>query len=94
MPGTGIADFQRHAMAIARAGIYDFHLHHDQVLVPVVLRQWGLESIEGLSAEAEEARERTIRHMARLRRAADRFTDRRSDSAEKATVSVLLPGPP
>ena len=94
MPGTGITDFQRHAMAIARAGIYDFDLHHDQVLVPVVLRQWGLESVEGLSPEAEQARERTIRHMARLRRAADRFVDRRAEAnaadakGEKATVSA------
>src|SRR4051794_14082341 len=55
MPGIGIENFQRHAKAIARAGIYDFDLHHDQVLVPVVLRQWGLESVEGLDAEAEKA---------------------------------------
>ena len=84
MPGTGIIDFQRHAKAIARAGIYDFSLHHDQVLVPVVLRQWGLESVEGLDAEAEQARERALAHMARLRRAADRFAENRA----RATVSA------
>jgi acyl-[acyl-carrier-protein] desaturase len=78
MPGTGICDFQRHALAIARAGIYDYSLHHDQVLVPVVLRQWGLESVEGLDAEAEKARERALRHMRRLRRAADRFVENRA----------------
>src|SRR5438270_295545 len=85
MPGTGIADFQRHAMAIARAGIYDFHLHHDQVLVPVVLRQWGLESIEGLSPEAERARASTLRQMSRIRKAANRFVERR---AEATSVSA------
>src|SRR2546421_6152506 len=63
MPGTGISDFQHHAKAIARAGIYDFSLHHDQVLVPVVLRQWGLDSVEGLDDEAEQARERAMTHM-------------------------------
>jgi len=84
MPGTGIIDFQRHAMAIARAGIYDFSLHHDQVLVPVVLRQWGLESIEGLDAEAEQARERALRHMSRLRRAADRFVEKRARDSVSA----------
>src|SRR5215207_652016 len=36
MPGTGILDFEVHAKAIARAGIYDFAVHHDQILVPVV----------------------------------------------------------
>ena len=39
MPGTGIVDFETHAHAIARAGIYDFTVHHDAVLVPVLLRK-------------------------------------------------------
>src|SRR6478752_4545752 len=60
MPGTGIPDFTAHASAIAAAGIYNLLLHHDQVLVPVVLRHWGIETIEGLSPEAEAARERTL----------------------------------
>ena len=29
MPGTGIVDFEVHAKAIAKAGIYDFTVHHD-----------------------------------------------------------------
>ncbi len=32
MPGTGIVDFVTHAKAIAAAGIYDFQIHHDQIL--------------------------------------------------------------
>ena len=32
MPGTGIVDFATHARAIANAGIYDFQIHHDQIL--------------------------------------------------------------
>src|SRR5438552_4508317 len=87
MPGTGIADFQRHAIAIARAGSYDFHLHHDQVLVPVVLRQWNLDQIEGLDDEAERACENALRHMRRLRRAADRFADRRNAADEAAAAA-------
>ena len=47
MPGTGIVDFDTHARAIARAGIYDFEIHHDQILVPVVLRHWGIEDLTG-----------------------------------------------
>ena len=53
MPGTGILDFEAHAKAIAKAGIYDFGIHHDQILVPVVLRHWGVEALEGLTPEAE-----------------------------------------
>src|SRR5207248_7491072 len=54
MPGTGIPDFAAHASAIARAGIYDFVAHHEQILVPVVLRHWGVADVEGLTTEAEE----------------------------------------
>jgi len=77
MPGAGIPDFSAHASAIAAAGIYDLALHHDQVLVPVVLRHWGIETIEGLSPEAESARERIIGHLARVERIGRRVADRR-----------------
>ena len=73
MPGAGIEDFPRHAAAIAAAGIYDFRVHHEQILTPVVLRHWRLESLEGLNAEADAARERTLRWIARLGRVAERL---------------------
>ena len=50
MPGTGIPGFEEHALAIAKAGIYDLQIHHDQILVPVVLRHWDVASLEGLDA--------------------------------------------
>jgi acyl-[acyl-carrier-protein] desaturase len=53
-------------------------LHHDQVLVPVVLRHWGVETIEGLSPEAEHARERIVHHIARIERIGRRLADRRA----------------
>ena len=57
MPGTGIIDFSHHAQAIARAGIYDFTVHYEQILVPVVLRHWNVQGLEGLTPEAEVARD-------------------------------------
>jgi acyl-[acyl-carrier-protein] desaturase len=78
MPGTGIPDFDAHAVAIADAGIYDLRLHHDQVLVPVVLRHWSLESVEGLDAEAEQARDRAVHHIGRIERVARRIESRRA----------------
>jgi len=77
MPGTGIHNFTARAASIARAGIYDLALHYDQVLVPVVLRHWKLEEVEGLSAEAEEARTRVVRYMSRLESVARRLAERR-----------------
>ena len=56
MPGTGIRDFNRRAVHIAKAGIYDLRIHHDEVLHPL-LRSWKLFEIDGLSAAAEQARE-------------------------------------
>ena len=49
MPGTGIIDFETHARAIAKAGIYDFLMHYEQILLPVVVRHWGVEKLEGLT---------------------------------------------
>lgn len=80
MPGVGIPDFARHAAAIAKAGIYDLMVHYEQILVPVVLRQWRLESLENLSGEAEAARERLMGHLGRCERVARRLAERREAS--------------
>jgi acyl-[acyl-carrier-protein] desaturase len=78
MPGLGIADFPAHAKAIARAGIYDFAVHHDKILVPIVLHHWRVESLEGLDPEAERARDALLEHIERLGRAARRLQERRA----------------
>ena len=77
MPGTGIPDYNNHAKAIANAGIYDFAVHYEQILEPIVLRYWGLPELEGLSGEAEAARERIITSAERTRRVGQRLRDRR-----------------
>ena len=79
MPGTGIVDFEAHAKLIAAAGIYDFAQHHDQILVPVVLRHWKLDTLEGLSPEAEEARVRVLAFIERLGKVATRIAARRAE---------------
>jgi acyl-[acyl-carrier-protein] desaturase len=79
MPGTGIVDFEAHAKAIAKAGIYDFEVHHDAVLVPVIVRHWGIDRLEGLSPEAEESRARLLKRMERIARAGRRFSTRRDE---------------
>ena len=61
MPGIGIPDFDRHAALIARAGIYDLAVHHDQILVPVVLRQWRVAELTGLDDAGEASRDRLLR---------------------------------
>jgi acyl-[acyl-carrier-protein] desaturase len=77
MPGTGIPNFTDHAAAIAKAGIYDLAIHHDQILAPVVVRQWGVETLAGLDAEAEQARDRLMKRLSTSERIARRVTERK-----------------
>ena len=87
MPGTGIVDFRAHAMAIANAGIYDLLVHHDSVLVPVVLRQWKVAELTGLSDEAEQARDRLLKRIDRIGRAGRRVASRREEQREASQVA-------
>jgi len=77
MPGTGITDFEAHAKAIARAGIYDYGVHHDAILQPVVVRHWRLEQLEGLDAAGERARASVLKYIERVGKAARRLASRR-----------------
>jgi len=79
MPGAGIDDFSTAATLIAEAGIYNLSIHHDQILVPVILRAWRLEAIEGLSPEAEQARERLVNRMSRIDKVARSQAARRQE---------------
>jgi acyl-[acyl-carrier-protein] desaturase len=88
MPGTGIPGFKRHAEAIARAGVYNLSQHHDQILQPVVMRWWKVESLQGLTAEAELARERLLRQIQRIGTAARRLADRALEATERARRSA------
>jgi acyl-[acyl-carrier-protein] desaturase len=84
MPGRGIPDFDAMAAQIAELGIYDFGLHHDQVLVPVVLRHWNIEAVEGLNADGERARDRALEHITRVGRIAQRMASRRASRTAAA----------
>ena len=88
MPGTGIPNFVTHAKEIAKAGIYDFAVHHDQILVPVILRHWKIEQLEGLSPEAEEARTRLVRQIERVGKAGRRMRDRAAAARDREPVSA------
>ncbi|MGH9305755.1 MAG: acyl-ACP desaturase [Acidimicrobiales bacterium] len=85
MPGTGIENFAAHSAAISKAGIYDFGLHYDQVVAPVLTRHWRVEEVSGLDAEGEAAQTRVLRHLKRLGIAARRLNDRRSESLALAS---------
>jgi acyl-[acyl-carrier-protein] desaturase len=89
MPGQGIPDFDHHAAIIARAGIYDLQIHHEQILAPVVLRQWGATDMTGLSGEGAAAQEKLLKRMKTSARVAERYAERRA--AELAAEAELQP---
>lgn len=82
MPGTGIANFTRYARLIAEIGVYDFSVHYHQILVPIVLQRWDVEHLEGLTPEAEAAREQLVTYIARIGKAAERADRRRERALE------------
>jgi acyl-[acyl-carrier-protein] desaturase len=79
MPGTGIPDFASRARVMAKAGVYDFAIHHDQILVPIVMQRWGLAGLTGLSAAAERARDSLVAYIERLDKVARRAEARRPE---------------
>jgi acyl-[acyl-carrier-protein] desaturase len=78
MPGFELPDFRRKAISIAKAGIYDLRIHHDQVLLPVLLKKWRLEDVSGLTDEAARARDEVLSALTSIDAAAARFEEKRA----------------
>ena len=76
MPGHGIEGFERKAVQIAVAGIYDLRQHLDDVVLPV-LRAWRVFDRDDLGAPGEQAREELAAFLADLDVTARRFEDKR-----------------
>ncbi len=69
MPGTGIPGFEDHEVAIALAGIFGAQQFVEAVVKPTI-EYWRIFELEGLSAEAEKAREKLHKNMTGLTRLA------------------------
>jgi acyl-[acyl-carrier-protein] desaturase len=80
MPGVGIPNFDAHAKAIAKHQIYDMAIHHEKILVPVVLNHWKVTELTGLTPEAEQARDKLVERIGRIGKAAKRMRDRAAES--------------
>lgn len=85
MPGTDIPGFQRKAVEMAVAGIYDLRQHRDDVVAPV-LRYWKVWDLENLSAEGEQARMELDDLMSGLDTKASRFEDKRDTLAARMNL--------
>ena len=76
MPGATMAGFRRNSMLIAKAGIYDLRLHHDEVVAPV-LRAWRVFDRTDLGPAGEKAREELAQFLAALDAKAAQFVEKR-----------------
>jgi acyl-[acyl-carrier-protein] desaturase len=80
MPGTGISNFEAKAKQIAKAGIYDLRIHHDEVVMPL-LKKWDFFAVEGLDGEAEQAREQVAGFLDGLDALAKHYEEKRAAAA-------------
>jgi acyl-[acyl-carrier-protein] desaturase len=86
MPGAVIPSFARKAALIAKAGIYDLRIHHDDVVLPL-LRYWKVFDLTGLGPVGEAARDELAAFLKTLDAQAARFEERR-DAAEARRAKI------
>jgi acyl-[acyl-carrier-protein] desaturase len=86
MPGQGLTGFAKNAITIAKAGIYDLRIHHDDVLVPV-LRFWNIFERNDFGSIGERAREELVGFLALVDERA-RFYEEKRDRARDTAAAV------
>jgi acyl-[acyl-carrier-protein] desaturase len=84
MPGTGIEGFSTHSKRIAAVGIYDFAVHAESILAPMLEDAWNLAALTNLDSDAEVARDKTLAHLDRVRKAGKRAAARRGEKVSAA----------
>ena len=87
MPGAGMASFTRKAALMAKAGIYDLRIHHDEVVWPL-LRHWRIFELSGLDASAEVRRQELRRFLEELDASAARFESRRAATLDREAARL------
>lgn len=86
MPGAGMTDFHENSILIAKAGIYDLRIHHDDVLAPV-LRFWRIFERNDFGPDGEQARTELAAFLAAVDERA-RYYEEKAAARREATVSA------
>jgi acyl-[acyl-carrier-protein] desaturase len=81
MPGIDMPEFRAKAVQMAKAGIYDLRIHHDQVVLPVLFTHWKIDQLTGLTDAAEEARDGITNYLAMLDSTATMYEEKRAAAA-------------
>jgi acyl-[acyl-carrier-protein] desaturase len=85
MPGMGMPNYTRNAVTIAKAGIYDLRLHHDEVIQPI-LKFWRVFERTDLGPVGEQAREELSTFLVGLDAQANRFVEQREKARARAAA--------
>ena len=85
MPGHGIEGFQRKAVEIAVAGIYDLKQHRDEVIMPV-LRKWKIFERNDFGSVGNAARDELAQLLADMDVSVNRFEERRESLRARLAV--------
>jgi acyl-[acyl-carrier-protein] desaturase len=88
MPGAGMTNWARNSVLMAKAGIYDLQLHHDEVIMPV-LRFWRALERTDLGPAGEQARDELAASVADLEQRAAKFVATRERSRERELARGL-----
>jgi acyl-[acyl-carrier-protein] desaturase len=72
-------------MIIAKAGIYDLRLHHDDVIMPI-LRHWDIFDRTNLGDVGEQARAELATFLDGLDAQATRFVERRAENRARVAA--------
>jgi acyl-[acyl-carrier-protein] desaturase len=83
MPGAGMPNYTRNAVTIAKAGIYDLRLHHDDVVMPI-LKFWKVFERTDFGPRGEKAREELSVLLSALDTQANRFIEQRDKARARA----------
>lgn len=75
MPGTSMPRFLRRSIEVAKAGVYNLQVHHDNVLAPL-LREWQIGDVLGLTPKAQELQEQLMALPEQILQQAERFERR------------------
>lgn len=76
MPGSGMPNFRRNGVLMAKHAIYDLRQHVDEVIMPV-LRKWRIFERNDFGPQGEDFREKLADHMEELSAKAEKFEETR-----------------
>ncbi|ATL65929.1 acyl-ACP desaturase [Nocardia terpenica] len=91
MPGTGMPNWRRNGVTMAKHGIYDLRQHLEQVVEPV-LENWNIFDRNDFGPRGEQAREELGRFLEKMERDVVKFEEQRdrmlAREAARAMASV------